>query len=40
MSEVKIIMKLWRTEEATPDTVLGDEIGLGDWIPTVCSFEH
>lgn len=40
MSEVKISMKLWKIEEATPDRVVGDEIALRAWIPIVCSFEY
>lgn len=27
-------------DKATPDRVVVDEIGLGEWITVVCSFEH
>lgn len=40
ISGVKISMKQWRTEVATQDGVTGDELGLGEWIPILCSFEQ
>lgn len=40
MPKVKISMKVWRIEEVTLYGVVGDEIGLEEWIPTMCSIEH
>lgn len=42
MSGVKISIKLWRIEEATPDGIVGNEIALGEWIPScvVLSTRH